>query len=72
MVISKNINNSRYEWASSVINNLLEESPVIYDFGAKDSIILSSITKNINYKAYDLAPEIASINKWDINFEEKN
>ena len=69
MEISQNLNHSRYEWASSIINNLTEDNPVVYDIGAKDSIILKSITKNINYQAFDLEPEINSIYKWDINYE---
>jgi SAM-dependent methyltransferase len=72
MIINQNLELNRYEWASFVINNLAEHSPVVYDIGAKDSVILNSITKDIIYKGFDLNPEIESIHKWDLNFEEKD
>lgn len=69
MVISQNLSINRYQWASSVINNLTEVKPVIYDIGAKDSVIKPSISKDINYQGFDLNPEVASIKQWDINNE---
>lgn len=72
MLIDKNLDLNRYEWASSFINNLSETKPTIYDIGAKDSIIYRSITKNIHYQGFDLNPEIPSIHEWDLNNPQKD
>lgn len=69
MVINETLSLNRYQWASSFINNLTEVEPVVFDIGAKDSIITSSITKKIKYQGFDMAPEITSIKTWNINNE---
>lgn len=69
MVINKILSLNRYQWASSLINNLTTVEPTVYDIGAKDSVITSTITKQIKYQGFDMNPEIPSIRTWNINDE---
>jgi SAM-dependent methyltransferase len=67
MTFNGNLSLNRYEWASSLIDQLREPSIRVFDIGARDGIILNLINKPIDYVAFDLEPLKDNIIKWDLN-----
>jgi SAM-dependent methyltransferase len=72
MVITQNINLSRYNWASDSIDRYLDKVKLneVYDIGARDSILKSYLhSSNIHYKGFDLEPLNDEVRKWNLENE---
>lgn len=69
MIVTKNLSLNRYQWASSIINNIKEPSLKVFDIGARDGVIFNMIEREISYTAFDLAPKNSQIIQWDLTME---
>jgi len=69
MQLSANLSANRYEWATEVVKNLLNNTPgaIYYDIGAGTYALAQKIAPgNALTKSFDLYPQSDDIQQWDI------
>lgn len=71
MKVNNNLNYNRYDWAALIINTATNKPVIVFDIGARDGVMKNFIqNKNVVYEGFDIEPLTTSINRW--NLEEEN